>query len=129
LVNELNLDPRTHVKIKNIDVEVLEGDLEEKPWFIESEEKNYILLEEEQYDKIITLLKNVLEENLEMKMERRILSEYPIDLEDVKAVVKKEIKENNIDIVTAINKVKKQYPNLFQPPIEMDLETFFKEIL
>jgi hypothetical protein len=129
LVNELNLDPRTYVKIKNIDVEVVEGELSEKPWFIESEEKNYILLEEEQYDKLITLLKEVLEENLEMKMEQRILSEYPVDLEDVKAVVKKEIEENNIDIITAIKRVKKQYPNLFQPPIEMDLESFFKEIL
>ena len=129
MVNELNLDPRTYVKIKNIDVEVVEGELSEKPWFIESEEKNYILLEEEQYDKLITLLKEVLEENLEMKMEQRILSEYPVDLEDVKAVVKKEIEENNIDIITAIKRVKKQYPNLFQPPIEMDLESFFKEIL
>jgi hypothetical protein len=129
LVNELNLDPRTYVKVKDIDVEVVEGELNEKPWLIESEGKNYILLEEEQYDKLITLLKEVLEENLEMKMEQRILSEYPVDLEDVKAVVKKEIEENNIDIITAIKRVKKQYPNLFQPPIEMDLESFFKEIL
>ena len=129
MVNELNLDPRTYVKIKDIDVEVVEGELNEKPWLIESKGKNYILLEEEQYDKLISLLKNVLEENLEMKMEQRILSEYPVDLEDVKAVVKKEIEENNIDIITAIKRVKKQYPNLFQPPIEMDLESFFKEIL
>ena len=129
MVNELNLDPRTYVKVKDIDVEVVEGELNEKPWLIESEGKNYILLEEEQYDKLITLLKEVLEENLEMKMEQRILSEYPVDLEDVKAVVKKEIEENNIDIITAIKRVKKQYPNLFQPPIEMDLESFFKEIL
>jgi hypothetical protein len=129
LVNELNLDPRTYVKVKDIDVEVVEGELNEKPWLIESKGKNYILLEEEQYDKLISLLKNVLEENLEMKMEQRILSEYPVDLEDVKAVVKKEIEENNIDIITAIKRVKKQYPNLFQPPIEMDLESFFKEIL
>ena len=129
MVNELNLDPRTYVKVKDIDVEVVEGELSEKPWFIESKGKNYILLEEEQYDKLISFLKEVLEENLEMKMEQRILSEYPVDLEDVKAVVKKEIEENNIDIITAIKRVKKQYPNLFQPPIEMDLESFFKEIL
>jgi hypothetical protein len=129
LVNELNLDPKTYVKVKDIDVEVVEGELSEKPWFIESKGKNYILLEEEQYDKLISFLKEVLEENLEMKMEQRILSEYPVDLEDVKAVVKKEIEENNIDIITAIKRVKKQYPNLFQPPIEMDLESFFKEIL
>jgi len=42
LVNELNLDPRTYVKIKDIDVEVVEGELNEKPWLIESKGKNYI---------------------------------------------------------------------------------------
>ena len=72
MVNELNLDPRTYVKVKDIDVEVVEGELNEKPWLIESKGENYILLEEEQYDKLITLLKEVLEENLEMKMEQRI---------------------------------------------------------
>ena len=39
MVNELNLDPRTYVKIKDIDVEVVEGELSEKPWFIESKGK------------------------------------------------------------------------------------------
>ena len=66
MVNELNLDPRTYVKIKDIDVEVLEGKLEEKPWLIESKKGRYILLEEEQYDKIMHLLRDVLEDNLEM---------------------------------------------------------------
>jgi hypothetical protein len=129
LVNELNLDPRTYVKIKDIDVEVLEGKLEEKPWLIESKKGRYILLEEEQYDKIMHLLRDVLEDNLEMRLERRILSEFPKDVDDVKVVVKKEIEENNLDINSAINKVKKEYPNLFQPPIELDLDTIFKDIL
>ncbi len=129
MVNELNLDPRTYVKIKDIDVEVLEGKLEEKPWLIESKKGRYILLEEEQYDKIMHLLRDVLEDNLEMRLERRILSEFPKDVDDVKVVVKKEIEENNLDINSAINKVKKEYPNLFQPPIELDLDTIFKDIL
>ena len=129
MVNELNLDPRTYVKIKDIDVEVLEGKLEEKPWLIESKKGRYILLEEEQYDKIMHLLRDVLEDNLEMRLERRILSEFPKDVDDVKVVVKKEIEENNLDINSAINKVKNEYPNLFQPPIELDLDTIFKDIL
>ena len=129
MVNELNLDPRTYVKIKDIDVEVLEGKLEEKPWLIESKKGRYILLEEEEYDKIMHLLRDVLEDNLEMRLERRILSEFPKDVDDVKVVVKKEIEENNLDINSAINKVKKEYPNLFQPPIELDLDTIFKDIL
>ena len=125
MVNELNLDPRTHVKVKNIDVEVLAGDLKEKPWLIESEGENYVLLEEAQYDKIIELLKELLEQNLELKMEQRILNEMPIDLEDVKTVVKKEIEEENLSIEEAINKVKNEYPNLFH---KVEFENFLKEL-
>jgi len=125
LVNELNLDPRTHVKVKNIDVELLAGDLKEKPWLIESDGKNYVLLEEEQYDKIIELLKELLEQNLELKMEQRILNEMPVDVEDVKAVVKKEIEDENLSIEEAINKVKNNYPNLFH---KIEFENFLKEL-
>ena len=125
MVNELNLDPRTHVKVKNIDVELLAGDLKEKPWLIESEGKSYILLEEEQYDDLINLLKDVLEQNLELKLEQRILNEMPVDVEDVKAVVKKEIEDENLSIEEAINKVKNNYPNLFH---KIEFENFLKEL-
>jgi len=122
LVNELNLDPRTKVKIKNIDVELIEGKLEEKPWLIETDNKNYVLLEEEQYDKLILLLKEILEENLELKMEQQIMAELPIDLEDVKLVVKKEMEDENIPLNTAIRNVKIKYPNLFH---KLEIEDLF----
>ena len=123
MVNELNLDPRTKVKIKDIDVELIEGDLSEKPWLIESEGKNYVLLEEEQYDKLILFLKNLLEENLEYKIEQNIMSEFPVDFEDVKLVVKKEMEEENLPLNEAIKKVKTEYPNLFH---KIQLEDIFK---
>jgi len=123
LVNELNLDPRTKVKIKDIDVELIEGDLSEKPWLVESEGKNYVLLEEEQYDKLILFLKNILEENLEYKIEQNIMSEFPVDFEDVKLVVKKEMEEENLPLNEAIKKVKTEYPNLFH---KIQLEDIFK---
>jgi len=129
LVNELNLEPRTEVKVNNIDVEVLKGDLKEKPWLIESEGENYVLLEENQYDKIINLLKDLLEQNVELKMEQRILNEMPIDLEDVKIVVKKEIEDKNLHIDEAINKVKREYPNLFHKIEPIDIETLFERII
>ena len=123
MVNELNLDPRTKVKIKDIDVELIEGDLSEKPWLVESEGKNYVLLEEEQYDKLILFLKNILEENLEYKIEQNIMSEFPVDFEDVKLVVKKEMEEENLPLNEAIKKVKTEYPNLFH---KIQLEDIFK---
>ena len=126
MVNELNLDPRTEVKIKDIDVEVLKGDLKEKPWLIESEGKNYILLEEEQYDKLLELLKDVLNENLELKMEQKILNEFPVDIDDVKAVVKQEMADNNLSVDEALQKVKTNHPNLFN---RLDLEDLLKGVL
>ena len=126
MVNELNLDPRTEVKIKDIDVEVLKGDLKEKPWLIESEGKNYILLEEEQYDKLLGLLKDVLNENLELKMEQKILNEFPVDMDDVKAVVKQEMADNNLSVDEALQKVKTNHPNLFN---RLDLEDLLKGVL
>ena len=125
MVNELNLDPRTHVKVTNLDVEVIEGELAEKPWLIESEGKNYILLEEEQYDDLIKLLRDVLEQNLELKLEQRIMSELPLDIEDVKTVVKKELEDENISIEEAVQKVKKEYPNLFH---KVELEQILGEM-
>jgi len=113
LVNELNLDPTTKVKIKDIDVELIEGDLQEKPWLIEDKEKNYVLMEEEQYDKLILLLRNILEENLELKIDSKIVGEFAVDPEDVKTVVKNEIKNNNLHIDDVIKKIKREHPNLF----------------
>jgi hypothetical protein len=125
LVNELNLDPKTKVKVKNIDVELIEGDLEEKPWLIESENKNYVLLEEEQYDKLIILLRNILEENLEYQIEARIMNEFPIDFDDVKLVVKKEMEEKNLPLDKAVEKVKTEYPNLFHT---LNFEEYFSKL-
>jgi len=126
LVNELNLEPQTYVKIKDIDVEVIKGELSQKPWLIESDGENYVLLEESQYDKMINLLKEVLTQNVDLKMEQKILEELPVDLEDVKVVVKKEIDEHNISIPEAIKRVKTTYPNLFMKrDFEFMLENLF----
>ena len=127
MVNELNLSPKTLVKIENIDVKVLEGDLKEKPWLIENDNKNYVLLEESQYNKLLDFLKDVLDKNLEFKMEQKILNEMPLDYEDVKAVVKKEIDEKHLSIEEAIKEVKFNYPNLFHQ--QLDIEHFLEEFL
>jgi len=114
LVDEINLDPRTKVRLKNIEIELLEGDANEKPWLIQDNlDKKYILLEEEQYNKILELLKFSLKENLELKLNQRIMEELPLDLEDVKAVVKQKIEDENLSVDEAIKKVKNENKNLF----------------
>ncbi len=114
MVDEINLDPRTKVRLKNIEIELLEGDANEKPWLIQDNlDKKYILLEEEQYNKILELLKFALKENLELKLNQRIMEELPLDLEDVKAVVKQKIEDENLSVDEAIKKVKNENKNLF----------------
>ena len=114
MVDEINLDPRTKVRLKNIEIELLEGDANEKPWLIQDNlDKKYILLEEEQYNKILELLKFSLKENLELKLNQRIMEELPLDLEDVKAVVKQKIEDENLSVDEAIKKVKNENKNLF----------------
>jgi hypothetical protein len=114
LVDEINLDPRTKVRLKNIEIELLEGNANEKPWLIQDNlDKKYILLEEEQYNKILELLKFSLKENLELKLNQRIMEELPLDLEDVKAVVKQKIEDENLSVDEAIKKVKNENKNLF----------------
>ena len=127
MVNELNLEPKTEVKIKDIDVEVISGDLKDKPWFIESEGKNYILLEDTQYKKIIDFINKLLDENIEYKLEQKIMSEFPVDFDDVKVVVKKEMDEKHLSINEAVAEVKKSHPNLF---MRMNIEEIIlKELL
>jgi hypothetical protein len=41
------------------------------------------------------------------------MNEFPVDFDDVKLVVKKEMEEKNLPLDKAINKVKTDYPNLF----------------
>ena len=114
MVDEINLDPRTKVRLKNIEIELLEGNANEKPWLIQDNlDKKYILLEEEQYNKILELLKFSLKENLELKLNQRIMEELPLDLEDVKAVVKQKIEDENLSVDEAIKKVKNENKNLF----------------
>ena len=126
MVDELNLEPRTQVKVQNIDVEVLKGNLAEKPWLIDSEGEDYILLEKSQYDKIIELLTDALNQNLEYKMEQKIFSEMPVDLEDVKVVLKQELsKDNTLSIDNALKKIRKEYPNLFH---KIDFESVFENL-
>jgi DNA polymerase III delta prime subunit len=124
LANELNLDPRTKVRLKSIDVELLEGDLKETPWLIEDKDKNYILMEEDEYDKLMFLLRDILDENLEYKIKEKLLDAFPIDFEDAKLVVKKEMEEKNLPLEKAIEKVKREYPNLFH---KIDFEEYFSK--
>jgi len=82
-----------------------------------------VVLDAKEYMNLMNSLKEVMKENFELKLEREILSEFPIDYEDVKAVVLEKMKEdNNLAIKDVVEKIKIENPNLF---FEMDLKKLF----
>ena len=115
------LNTNTIVECK--DLEVLQGDLSEPTWImITPNEELKVVLDSKEYEKLLDSLKNALKENLELKLEKAILSEFPIDYDDVKAVVLEEMKKSDKPINEIVEKVKLEHPNLFY---NLDLDKIF----
>ena len=74
------------------------------PWFGMYEDKPCALVPAELFEAVINALKNAQKENFELKLERSILQNLPIDFGDVWTVAIEEIKKANY---------KKEHPNLF----------------
>ena len=114
---------KTNTIVECKDLEVLQGDLNEPTWvMITPNEDLKVVLDSKEYEKLIDTLKNTLKENLELKLEKAILSEFPIDYDDVKAVVLEEMKKSDKPIKEIVEKVKLEHPNLFY---NLDLDKIF----
>ena len=109
--------------VKCKELEIIEGEKEAPLWIMQIDDDLKIVLDKKEYMDLMNSLKEVMKENFELKLEREILSEFPIDYEDVKAVVLEKMKENNnLSIKDTVRKVKEQHPNLF---FEVDLNKLF----
>jgi len=119
LVKEI--EEKAIVKCKEL--EVIEGKKDAPLWLMQIDDNLKVVLDAKEYMDLIDSLKQAMKENFELKLEREILSEFPIDYEDVKAVVLEKMKEDNkLSIKDAVKKVKVEHPNLF---FEMDLNKLF----
>jgi len=115
------LNTKTIVECKKL--ELIEGDLSEPMWVMLTQDKNIkVVISPEDYISMMETLKAVMKENLELKLEKAILSEFPIDYEDVKAVVLEEMKNSDKSIKEIVEKVKLEHPNLFY---NIDLDKIF----
>ncbi len=97
----------------------------EEPWLIIDEnQKINTMLPIQSINKIIENYKASQEENFNLKLEKTIWQNVPIDFEDVRSVAMDEIKKIalneqkdkkaiDIDLAKLIKKIKKEYPNLF----------------
>ncbi len=101
------------------------GDWNDKePWFIiDQDGKIHTMLSLDTLLYVINALRATQEENFNLKLEKSIWQNVPIDFQDVWVVamdeIKKQLKDSkdkkslNIDIDKVLKDIKKKYPNLF----------------
>ena len=115
------IESKTIVKCN--DLEVIEGDINSPLWVMEVGDKIKVAMDVDEYIEFMEMSKKLLKENFELKLEKAILSEFPIDYDDVKAVVLEEMKHNeDKNIKEIVEKVKLEHPNLFY---NLDLDKVF----
>lgn len=95
-----------------------------EPWFIVDEHsKLHTLMSVESLTKLADTLKEVQEENFNLKLEKTLWKYVPVDFGDAWAVAMDEIKTMtttppnakvvNINLNSLVKKIKKKHPNLF----------------
>ena len=121
IAEKLNITDKTVIECK--DYELLRGDMKNPLWILKIHDELRVVLEVDEYMRLLETLKKVMKENFELKLEKAILSEFPVDYDDVKAVVLEEMKKNSEASVDEIlDKVKLEHPNLF---FKVELEELF----
>jgi hypothetical protein len=111
---------KTIIKCK--DYELLGDKNNTDPWILLLDNDIKVAVDAKEYVKFVENFKKLLKENFELRLEKAILSHFPIDYEDVKAVVLEELKNSNKSIEEVVDKVKIEHPNLFYT---LDFENFF----
>ena len=103
-----------------------------EPWFIINEnDEIHILISLQSLKSMLESLKQSQKENFELRLERAIYQQIPIDFNDVWTVAMDEIKQKaqngiieiNIDIDKLVEKIKREHPNLF-----VDMQTMVERV-
>lgn len=96
-----------------------------EPWFVVDENKKlHTMMSMRSINKIVENFRATQEENFNLKLEKTIWQNIPIDFQDVWAVAMDEIKDMasnghkdskviNVDLEELVSKIKEEHPNLF----------------
>lgn len=91
-------------------------------WFLQDEQgEEYVVFPQKLFVRLLSRIKTMQEEKLVMKLEKDIVSQMPIDIDDAMAVAKNileslRLKDGNlpeINTVILAKDIKKKHPNLF----------------
>ena len=97
-----------------------------EPWFAidtDDEQKAYAFIPADAFSQMVEAMKTAQQENFNLKLEKTIWQNVPIDFEDVWVVAMEDIrnharrenpnKQVSIDLDQLLKKIKKEHPNLF----------------
>lgn len=119
-------DTNTPIKIQKIDDKrycFLKSDIKEPVFILDEDKKLHTLVLVDTLKSLTKTLKNTWQENFDLKLEKIIWQNIPVDFNDAWAVAMHEIEKLsnidqntnalNIDLNHLVTKIKKQHPNLF----------------
>ena len=122
MANEkLTILPEVEIKIKNLEFDVKDNKKLKLPLIAEKDNKKYYVMDEEQFLSLAEVIGEIVEENFYLTLEMKLLEYFPIDFDDVRAVVIQEVEENDLSIDEAIEKVKRENPHLFRTDLNLNL--------
>lgn len=119
-------DTNTPIKIQKIDDKrycFLKSDIKEPVFILDEDKKLHTLVLVDTLKSLTKTLKSTWQENFDLKLEKIIWQNIPVDFNDAWAVAMHEIEKLsnidqntnalNIDLNHLVTKIKKQHPNLF----------------
>ena len=111
---EDRLNNKNSALIKCKDYEVVKGDKESSLWIVEVDDSVKIAVDAEDYLKLLSTIEKLVKLNFEYELEKHVIESGAKDVDDIKAIVKEELKKDKTKSISDIlNRLKTENRTLF----------------
>ncbi len=111
---EDRLNNQNSALIKCKDYEVVKGDKESSLWIVEVDDSVKIAVDAEDYLKLLSTIEKLVKLNFEYELEKHVIESGAKDVDDIKAIVKEELKKDKTKSISDIlNRLKTENRTLF----------------